>query len=190
MPFITEECAQRLPNPAPSLQRRDWPEPQPWWTDAPAQRAREGVDEVLDLVQALRAARQEAGVPSASRERQPLHLATGGVLGAAEVVRLVEALAPFDAVDVPPEGLKPVRVIAGGAHATLFVGSAAADDTARLRKQLGTVASRIESLQGRLNNRGFTDGAPPALVEQTRRQLDEARAEHARLQALLGENAA
>src|SRR5581483_6310947 len=61
MPFITEECAQRLPDAAPTLQQRDWPAVPDWWRSGANQRARAAVDEVLDLVQSLRAARQEAG---------------------------------------------------------------------------------------------------------------------------------
>ncbi len=187
MPFITEECAQRLPGAAPTLQQREWPQAPRWWNDADSQRARQAVDVVTDLVQSLRAARQEAGVPAASRERQPLLLESNGLLHQGEVARLVQALAPFDVVDAAPQGLTAVRVVAGGAHATLFVGRAGADDTARLRKQLDRVAANVSALEARLGNPGFTGNAPAQLVEQTRKQLDEARAEQARLQSLLGE---
>ena len=33
MPFVTEECAQLLPNAAPTLQQRAWPEVDALWTD-------------------------------------------------------------------------------------------------------------------------------------------------------------
>jgi valyl-tRNA synthetase len=191
MPFITEECAQRLPGAAPMLQRREWPQVPGWWREDATQQTRAAVDEVLDLVQSLRAARQEAGVPAASRERQPLLIDAGGALQHGEVARLVQSLSPFDVVDEAPQGLTAVRVVAGGAHATLFVGAAAgADDTGRLRKQLDTVAATIERLQAKLANTGFTERARPEVVAGARAQLADAQAEQSRLQALLGENAA
>jgi valyl-tRNA synthetase len=195
MPFITEECAQRLPDAAPTLQQRDWPEVPDWWRGDANQRARAAVDEVLDLVQSLRAARQEAGIPAASRERQPLLIESGGALPTGEVARLVESLAPFTVVDQAPPGMTAVRVVAGAAHATLYVGGGAgagagADDTDRLRKQLDGAAARIAQLQSKLANTGFTQGAPPNVVAGARAQLAEAQAEQARLQELLGVSAA
>jgi len=190
MPFITEECAQRLPGAAPTLQQRDWPSLPELWQDGAAQEARAAVDEVLDLVQALRAARLESGVPAASRDRQPLLVEPGGRLPREDVARLVEALAPFTVVDAAPVGMNAVRVVAGGAHATLYSGGASADDTGRLRRQLDDVEGRIGKLEAQLANTGFTEQAPRQVVEQARARLEEARAERSRLHGLLGEDAA
>jgi valyl-tRNA synthetase len=190
MPFITEECAQRLPGAAPTLQQRDWPSSPALWQDGAAQEARAAVDEVLDLVQALRAARLESGVPPASRDRQPLLVEPGGRLPREDVARLVEALAPFTVVDAAPVGMNAVRVVAGGAHATLYNGGAGADDTGRLRRQLDDVEGRIGKLEAQLANAGFTEQAPRQVVEQARARLEEARAERSRLHGLLGEDAA
>jgi valyl-tRNA synthetase len=43
MPFVTEECAQRLPDPAPSLQHRSWPTVLPEWGAPERAGARDGV---------------------------------------------------------------------------------------------------------------------------------------------------
>jgi valyl-tRNA synthetase len=190
MPFISEECAQRLPAAAPTLQQREWPTLPPWWDDENAQQSRAAVDEVLDLVQALRAARQEAGVPASSRERHPLLVEADGRLPHDEVTRLVEALAPLSVVEATPAAMRAVRVVAGGAHATLFLATGGGDDTGRLRKQLDDVDARVARLEAQLGNSGFTDRAPREVVEQARSRLDEARAERARLRGLLGEDAA
>ena len=190
MPFITEECAQRLPDAAPTLQQRSWPAVAPEWEDSPAAEARAGVDEVLDLVQALRAARQEAGVPAGSRERSPLLLEAGGRLPGDEVQRLVEALAPVTVVAAAPLGMRPVRVVAGGAHATVFVANASADDTGRLRKQLDQVEAAILQLQSKLANSSFTERAPGDVVEGARVRLRVLQVEGERLRRLLGEDAA
>jgi valyl-tRNA synthetase len=63
MPFVTEECAQRLPGAAPTLQQRDWPVAPAWWGQG-GNGAVRGVERVIDLVGALRNARQAAGVPA------------------------------------------------------------------------------------------------------------------------------
>jgi valyl-tRNA synthetase len=190
MPFVTEECAERLPGAAPTLQQRAWPTVPAAWSEDHAQDARAAVDEVLELVQALRAARLESGVPAASRERQPLLIEPGGRLSHEEVRRLVEALAPFTVVDAAPPGMATVRVVAGGAHATLFAGGGAADDTGRLRRQLDAVEQRIDRLEQQLANTGFLANARRPVVEGARARLEEARAERARLLDLLGEPAA
>jgi valyl-tRNA synthetase len=190
MPFITEECAQRLPDAAPTLQQRDWPAVPDWWRDDATLRARDAVDEVLELVQSLRAARQDAGIPAASRERQPLVIDADGHLHHEDIARLVESLAPFTVVEEAPAGMGAVRVVAGGAHATLYVGGAGGDDIGRLRKQLDDVQARIVRLQAQLGNSAFTDRAPRQVVDQARERLEEAHAERSRLQGLLGEDAA
>jgi valyl-tRNA synthetase len=50
-------------------------------------------------------------------------------------------------------------------------------DRARLEKQVADLTKSIATLEGRLSNPGYTDRAPPAMVQQTRDQLAKAQAE-------------
>ena len=63
MPFVTEECAQQLPNAAPTLQQRAWPEVDPLWEDAATTAAHQEIVDVIELVQRIRALGQTQRVP-------------------------------------------------------------------------------------------------------------------------------
>jgi len=51
-------------------------------------------------------------------------------------------------------------------------------ETARLTKSIADLERSIATLEGRLNNPGYALKAPPHMVQQTKDQLDKARAEH------------
>jgi valyl-tRNA synthetase len=46
-----------------------------------------------------------------------------------------------------------------------------------LTKQIADMDKSIATLEGRLNNPGYADRAPPAMVQQTRDQLTKAKAD-------------
>ncbi|MFN2452515.1 MAG: valine--tRNA ligase [Candidatus Dormibacteria bacterium] len=193
MPFVTEECAQQLPGAAATLQRRDWPQA--------AEIAAEGssaagsidpgaFDSILELVGALRNARQAAGVPASSRERQPLLLEGGPAqLSRGELVRLVEALAPVTVVDAAPAAGVPTALVAGGFEALLHAGGAGVD-RGRLDKQLAELEDRVRRVGSQLDNQGFVAKARPEVVEEARRRLADATQERDSLRRLLEEGAA
>jgi valyl-tRNA synthetase len=186
MPFVTEECAQRLPGAAPTLQRRAWPSPPGWWTGT-GNGAMRDVERVIDLVGALRNARQEAGIPPSARQRQAVTVrARAQALDGADLRRLVEALVPVTLVDELPPGAEPVRVVAGGVEAALDAGAAAAAGRGRLERQLAEVEQQIARLEGQLANPRFLEGARPEVVEGARRRLAEAVARRDLLRPLLG----
>src|SRR5450759_4304217 len=114
MPFITEECAQRLPDAAPTLQKRDWPVVAPGWRGTLAARHRAAIDELLQLVQRVRALRDESGVPREERHRLQVIGGDPSVAGD-ERVRLLGALVPVDVVDGELDG--GVTLVAGGLEA-------------------------------------------------------------------------
>jgi valyl-tRNA synthetase len=189
MPFVTEECAQHLPAAAATLQRRDWPRPPAWWSAADD--AVEAVDELMTLAGALRARRQEARVPP--RQVVEVTLGEGARLPASEVVRLLEATPTLWArvVDTASAHATPLRVVAGGTEATLHVAMAAsASDRAQLEAQRDRVAGRIEQVRGKLRTPGFTEKAPAHVVEGARAELAELEDQLARVERILGEQAA
>jgi len=184
MPFVTEECAQRLPQAAATLQHRDWPKPPAWWA-AVQDGTVSGTDRLLDLVQALRAARQDAGVAPSSRDRHPVVLRdSGSGLGVADVRRLVEALVPVDVVDTVPAG-EGVGVVVGPFEASLHLGGGAGDRE-RLLRQRADVERQLARLGDQLARRGFVERAPEQVVEDVRRRLAEAEGELETLDRRLG----
>ena len=59
-------------------------------------------------------------------------------------------------------------------------------ETARLTKLMSDLEKSIGTLEGRLNNPGYALKAPANMVQQTKDQLDKARAEHAQAVRALG----
>ena len=178
MPFITEECAQRLPGAAPSLQLRDWPHVAPDWRDGLAAPHRAAVDELLVLVRRLRELRNENGIPE--RERHRLQIRGGDPdLAGTERTRLVTALLPVD-VDDTDEMEGGVSLVAGSLEARyhLVVGER---ERARSQRRLVDLNAAIERLEKQLANAAFVSRAKPEVVEKSRRQLDEARRERTAL---------
>ncbi|HSP65880.1 MAG TPA: valine--tRNA ligase [Candidatus Deferrimicrobium sp.] len=177
MPFITEECAQRLPGAAASLQLRDWPAVQPDWREGLFGSHRAAVDELLQLVQRVRALRDESGVPR--EERHQLQLSGGDAsVSGAERVRLLGALVPVEVVDDGLDG--GVTLVAGRLEARyhLVMGER---ERARSRRRLAELDGVIDGLERRLANEAFTSRAKPEVVTEARRRLEEARRERAAL---------
>ncbi len=185
MPFITEECAQRLGGAAPTLQQRSWPEIPTEWQDTDTS----GVDAVIDLVQRIRAARQDIGRRGSWKDRDAVVVAgEADSLGAAHTARILEALEPVQVVASHADGAaEPLRVVAGALHAeVVLAGGEAAGDGERLRRQLDSVEKQIQQLEAKLGNEKFVAGAPESVVEETRRRLREQTDQRDTLRRLTG----
>jgi valyl-tRNA synthetase len=122
MPFVTEECAQHLPNPADTLQSRPWPRVDEL-PPANGDDARGQVNEVIELVQRIRAARQARGVPAASGERWRVVVKVESGDATAGVARLLEGLAPVQVVDTHGNGRALEVLEAGRLRAEIDVGA-------------------------------------------------------------------
>ena len=185
MPFVTEECAQRLPQPAPTLQQRSWPAVLPAWTDPSRAAEREGVDELLELVRELRSRRQEAGISAADRVRHPVVVRGGKPeLSAGDRKRILEALVRVRVEEAPGEG-EAQLVIAGSLEAELRLGGGGGDQ--RLRRQLADVERQIPRLREQLANPAFRERAPENVVAKARDQLREAELQAETLRRRLGD---
>ena len=154
MPFITEECAQRLPAAAPSLSCVNGR----WWSQAGGRgsqaatvpRSTSCSNWSSEFARsATRAACQGPNV-TGSRSR------AGTTVSGEERVRLLGALIPVDVVDGELDG--GVSVVAGGLEARyhLAVGER---ERARARRRLEELAGVIDGLEGRLANDAFTSRA-------------------------------
>ncbi|MEN0021365.1 MAG: class I tRNA ligase family protein, partial [Planctomycetota bacterium] len=199
-PFVTEavfEGLAKLPNPeVPGLSltrsRRGgllctagWPDVAGDYRDAEAE---EAWGRVQGLVSAIREVRAQHQVKP--RQRITLHTAgdahaaVGRVVESAQAV--VEFLAGVEAYtsDEPTGPAVDVRI--EGFDCKL---SNLADEVdlgaecERLTREIADKDKAIKALEGRLSNPGYTQKAPAHLVEQTRKQLEQAKAERDALQA-------
>ncbi|MGI8847701.1 MAG: valine--tRNA ligase [Candidatus Dormibacteria bacterium] len=172
MPFVTEECAQRLPDVAETLQRRSWPQPPGEWRAGANVSERAAVGELLELVQRLRAARQEHGVADKDRTAHPVVI-RGGASGISDAdrLRLLHALLPWSRGDAAAG--TGIPVVAGAIEATLHIG-AAAESPERRARQLRDVEARIARLRAQVDDPQFVERARADVVEKARRQLGEA----------------
>ena len=171
MPFVTEECAQRLPGAAPSLQLRSWPEVQAAWVDPAQAGLSAGVDEVLELVTLLRSRRQEAGISARDRTRDPVAVRGGApLLSAADRRRILEALVPVSVIEGPVDGPADV-VVAGELEAELQLRGRG--PTAGGTRQLADLEAQIDRVRRQLDSAAFVERAPARVVEQSRSRLRE-----------------
>jgi valyl-tRNA synthetase len=179
MPFITEECAQRLPGAARSLQLRAWPMVEAEWRDRRAAPQRAAVDELLQLVERVRALRDDGGVPRGERHRLQIH---GGhpEMSRDERTRLLTALVPVDVEDGEFEG---GEALVAGALEARYHRVLGERDRARTQRRLADLATEIARLETQLGNQSFIAKARPDVVAGARARLDEARREQAALRA-------
>jgi len=190
MPFVTEECAQRLPEAAPTLQRRPWPTLQKAWADRSGAGQRDGVDELLELVGQLRARRQEAGISAADSTRHPVAVRGGNpTLAHGDRRRILEALVKVRVVDghgeaAGAEGDGAQLVIAGSLEAELRLGAGGAEE--RLRRQLADVERQMDRLRAQLGNAAFRERAPESVVQNAADHLREAELQAQTLRRRLG----
>ena len=184
MPFVTEECAQRLPGAAATLQLRSWPEAQPGWSDAGREGERQGVDELLELIGQVRRRRQEAGISASDRTRHPITVRGGSQpLSCEDRRRILEALAPVRVGDVGDPDQAQV-VIAGSLQAELQLGAGGGEE--QLRRQLAEVERQVARFRDQLGNSAFRERAPQDVVARFSEQLAEAEQQAEALRSRLG----
>ncbi|MGH7686269.1 MAG: valine--tRNA ligase [Candidatus Dormibacteria bacterium] len=185
MPFLTEECAQHLPDALPTLQQRDWPVVSPSWLDESSRRARDEVASLIDLVQRIRALRQERGAPR-GRERVAVVLdGETSELPVARAAALLAELVPAVVVGAHGGGGTPDVVTAGALSAQVVVTTAAPADRSRDERRLRQLDESIERARAQLANESFTGQAPREVVEGARRRLGELEAEAATVRQTL-----
>lgn len=182
MPFLTEECAQHLPDASPTLQQREWPAADGWWTDATSARAHEEVAWLIDLVERIRALRQSR---SSGSERARVAVAITGdtqVLPVDRAAMLVSDRVPAQLVEAHTNGAAADLLTAGGLRAHVMVIAASGEsDRAEDRKRLGQLDQLIARYAAQLAQDGFVKQAPAAVVEGVRLRLADAQAEAATL---------
>jgi valyl-tRNA synthetase len=192
MPFLTEEIWQQLPKPsgAPgSIMITLYPIADEAMLDDEAERH---MQLIMDVTTALRNIRAEYDIAMAKPLEVRIYAgdpAQRDVLVAhgAIVERLVKARLKLD--DAPPAvaGFAARAVV--GATVEILVPLAdvvdVAAEKARLGKELAKAQKDIETVEKKLTNPAFVDKAPPAVVDEHKARLDEAKGRVGKLAAAL-----
>jgi len=135
MPFVTEECAQQLPNAAPTLQQRQWPEVEALWADDTTTAAHAEIAEAIDLVQRIRALGHEHRVPRGARDRVQIVIRADDGRGPAKrLTALIGGLVPATVLGAHARGVDPTVVVSGRLHAEVVIADTAADGSATRRQ--------------------------------------------------------
>ncbi len=190
MPFVTEELWALTGDRAGMLVHGDWPEYGPELIDAEADRQ---MNWVIALIENIRSARAQIGVPAGARPDLIVTEADAAARAAlAANGPLVERLAR---VNPPAEGaMGPgmIAVSALGASFALPVGAMidVAAETVRLEKSVAKAEKDASGLRGRLGNPKFVEHAEPEVIEETRDKLAALEDDVARLRAALAQLAA
>jgi valyl-tRNA synthetase len=187
MPFITETIWQNLPieKPTESIMIAQWPEAGPVDTAAIAQ-----WEAIQELIRATRNARQAYEVEPARKIAATI-VAERGAEALRESREIIALLARVDEAELviedslaqPPENAAHI-VVADGLEAYLpLAGMLDLDkERERLAKHVAETQAEVTRLEARLANRGFTDKAPPSIVQGARDQLAAAQERLERLQ--------
>jgi valyl-tRNA synthetase len=188
MPFVTEEAWQRFEI-GESIVIAEWPEPHPEHRDEDAERRFSFAEDLVTTVRSFRSGHGlSPGTPLAVRvrvddERREVLDALREEIG---------RVARIDRLEVLDDGTDPsgsARLVVQGAEVMIPLAGVldVESECARIRKRLEEVARDAERAARKLDNRGFTDQAPPEVVEKERRKLVAVEEERAVLEAQLVE---
>jgi len=177
MPFLTESIWQMLPGTESTIMLADWPE-----GDSAHDFAREAAaaDGVIEAIRAVRALRTEMKVEPSRRVRLlliPASDAWGEALigSAGAFARLCGASGVELFAGESAE--KTVSIVVPAAEILIPMGDLVdiEKEIARLEKEKQAVENEIRRAEGMLGNPGYLAKAPPELVEQTKKKLEESR---------------
>ncbi|WP_288456248.1 valine--tRNA ligase [uncultured Sphingomonas sp.] len=179
MPFITEELWHALAPRKHELIVAQWPVPDARALDPAAVRA---VERLIELVEAVRAARAELNVPPGAKIA--LHTGAGEV--PADIAPYVERLARVTLTAGEASGARAPILWGAQTFALALDGVIDLDaERARLTKSLAAAEKERDALAGRLGNASFVERAKPEAVEKARADHAEKSADAERFAAAL-----
>ncbi len=187
MPFVTEEIWARTGERARMLAISDWPAPTPDWIDAEADRE---ISRVIALIEGVRSARAQMGVPAGARLDLIVTEADAGMRATlAANGAVIERLARTNPARDGAMGPGMIAVTAGGASFALPIGELidVAAETARLSKARERTEKDATGLRKRLENPKFVANADAEVIEDTRAKLAALDEDLARLDAALAQ---
>ena len=187
MPFVTEELWSLTGTRAGMLVHGDWPEYGAELIDPEADRQ---MNWVISVIENIRSARQQIGVPAGART--DLIVTEADVAARAALAAnapLIERMARVNAPVDGQMGRGMISVAAYGASFALPVGEMidVAAETARLEKVVARSEKDAGGLSGRLSNPKFVANAEAEVIEETREKLAALEDDIARLKAALAQ---
>ncbi|WBU59812.1 valine--tRNA ligase [Paracoccus albus] len=187
MPFVTEELWSLTGSRTTMLIHGEWPELGADVIDADADRQ---MNWVIQLIENIRSARAQMGVPAGARLDL---IVTQADTNAREAIAanspLIERLAR---VNAPAEGSADkgmMAVSAPGASFALPIGDVidVSAETARLEKNAARTGKDADGLRKRLDNPKFVENADFEVIEETRQKLAQLDEDLARINAALSQ---
>ncbi len=189
MPFITEEIWQRLPrrpDDAESIMVAPWPGAVHGWIDAGAE---DDMVFLQEIVVEVRRFRHEHGITPSRRIDAVVGVQGRFATLVSEHAEELKALAGLGTLELGPQPQGWSRIVAGQAEVYLPLGELVdlGAERTRLEREIQEATKLAERAQAKLDNSGFTDGAPAEVVEKVRAQLSEHSERISRLRAQLEE---
>ncbi|WP_347265749.1 valine--tRNA ligase [Paracoccus sp. (in: a-proteobacteria)] len=190
MPFVTEELWALTGDRSRMLVHGDWPDCGAELIDAEADRQ---MNWVIQLIENIRSARAQIGVPAGARPDLVVTEADAAARAAlAANGPLIERLARVNPPADGAMGPGMISVAALGASFALPVGAMidARAESARLEKSAAKAEKDAAGLRGRLSNPKFVENAEAEVIEETRDKLAALEDDLSRIRAALAQLAA
>jgi valyl-tRNA synthetase len=186
MPFISEELWQAIGGKG-MLIVAPWPE---YETGFAFPESEAEIDWVIRLVTAIRTVRAEMNVPPAAKLEARLRGAGATTRKRLDQYRdIVMRLARLASIDVTEsaDSKGAVQIVLDESTVVLPMAGVVdvGQERTRLAREIDRIGDDIDRIEKKLANRSFVDKAPPAVVDEQRERLTEAKAMHSRLTAAL-----
>ena len=185
MPFITEELWHAMGQRSCDLIHAQWPNPKAKVDSL----AKDEVNWLISLVGAVRAAKNELGIPPGAKLSAFVRDASEGTIARLERQQAaIGRLARLESVSAcpAPQGGAIQIVVEEATFVLPLAGVIDLDaERARIAKAIEALSKERDSLAGRLNNPAFVERAKPEAVDKARADHAEKAAEVDRLTAAL-----
>jgi valyl-tRNA synthetase len=177
MPFITEEIWQALPHEGESIMISQWPKSSDELCDAEAEA---DMIAIMDAIKGIRNIRNEMNVPPSKKVKLFVVTKENELFKQAGV--FFEKLASASETEVKEDKTNvpenAVSVVTARAEILLPLDELVdkEKELERLTKEKTRLESEIKRVEGKLSNKGFTDKAPAAVVEEERQKGEKYKA--------------
>ena len=184
MPYITEEIWQTLPHEGETIMLAKYPE---YNSELDFPEAVLEMERIMDAIRAIRNRRAEMNVPPSRKAK--VYIATKFPKTFEQGAPFVEKLASASEVKVGVSFEIDGAVTIVTADAKIYIPMDELVDKEaellRLNKELEQVKKRLAQSEGKLNNRGFTEKAPEAVIEKVKGQAAKEREQIALIKAAI-----